>query len=423
VTRLLDRLASRSMMNLQPLNAIEQMFMQSYAEGGVERILPEFQSYSDVAYKGNSIVFTVILKRLTLFSEATFKFQDLTTKRLFGTPDLSLLEQPWPGGTTGELLARMEQDVSLSGNAFICNLGDRLERWRPDRVGILVGERMDGSYEVIGYEYDRDGCGLGRLDPDDIYPVEQVAHWSPIPDPTALFRGMSWLDSVVREINGDIAMSTHKQSFLENGATPNLMLKYARKLNQEQVDKVGARFQGRYGGPTSGFKTVILDEGADLQVVGNSFEQMAFTSVQAAGENRIAAAGGVPAIVAGLKEGLDAATYSNYGQAMRAMADLWARPQWRSAASALAKLVKVPPGSRLWYDVADIAALREGEKDRADTAHTLATAMGELIRVGYTPDSVTAAVNSGDMSLLIHTGAIPTALYPDGKAPVKGGTP
>ena len=110
-------------------------------------------------------------------------------------------------------------------------------------------------------------------------------------------------------------------------------------------------------------------------MVGNSFEQMGFTAVQAAGENRIAAAGGVPAIVAGLKEGLDAATYSNYGQAMRAMADLFARPQWRSAAACLSKLVDVPAGARLAVDVSGIAALRENSGEPQVPQNTRVTTL------------------------------------------------
>ena len=40
----------------------------------------------------------------------------------------------------------------------------------------------------------------------------------------------------------------------------------------------------------AGWKTAVLDEGSDISAVGHSLEQMSFTAVQAAGENRIAAA-------------------------------------------------------------------------------------------------------------------------------------
>src|SRR5258708_5068477 len=34
-------------------------------------------------------------------------------KHLFGNTDLRILEEPWPDDSTGELMVRMEQDVSL----------------------------------------------------------------------------------------------------------------------------------------------------------------------------------------------------------------------------------------------------------------------------------------------------------------------
>lgn len=418
--RLLDRLSSRTPSGLQALTPTQSAFLTTYRDGGIERMLTNFGSYAENGYQGNGIVFAVILARLSLFSEARFRFRDLTTKRLFGNPDLSILENPWPGGTTGELLARMEQDASLAGNAFIRRAGDRLERLRPDRVSLVIVQLEDDDYEVVGYQYDRDGNGWS--DAGEFYAADEVAHWSPIPDPLSMYRGMSWLTPVVREINSDIAMTKHKQAFFDNAATPNLLVKYQRKLNREQVDLISQQFSAKYDGPERAWKTVILDEGADITAVGHSFEQMAFTAVQAAGENRIAAAAGVPGIVVGLKEGLSAATYSNYEQAMRRFADVTMRPNWRSAAASLAKLVAVPPGCELWYDVTDIAALRQGEKDRAETAQIMSLAAGELIRSGYDPATVGPALTAGDFSLLQHSGAIPTALYPNGQAPTQGGT-
>src|SRR5690554_7182910 len=49
-----------------------------------------------------------------------------------------------------------------------------------------------------------------------------------------------------------------------------------------------------------------------------------------------------------LSEGLQAATYSNYGQARRHFGDMWARPQWRSICAALETILPVPEGARLW---------------------------------------------------------------------------
>ena len=393
---------------------IEQVLFSTYSAPDQERLAPTFASYSGEGYSGNAVVFGVILARLMLFSEATFKWQNLKDKSLFGDPSLGLLETPWPNGTTGELLARMEQDGSLAGNAFIRNAGDRLERLRPDMVTIATrlgaDDRGRPIREVIGYAYDP-----SNWEPDrepEFYGVDEVCHWSPIPDPLATFRGMSWLTPVVREINADSGLTQYKTQYLANAATPNMLIRYERELSEEAAKKVGAAVQARHGGVGNAFGTLVLDKGADVTVIGADMKQMDFSNVQAAGENRIAVAAGVPGIVAGLKEGLQAATYSNYEQAMRRFADLTMRPLWRSACASLSTIVTPPhEGVRLWFDTTDIAALRQGEKERAETLQVKAATANSFIQAGYDPKTVAAAIEAGDLSQLKHTGRIPVSLY------------
>lgn len=412
--RLIDRIRKT-----EPARMIDAatVLQQTWGSGsGVERPFTSFVDWTTNGYMGNPVVFAVVQARIDLFAEVTFKFRDKTTKRLFGTPDLLKLEKPWVGGTTAELLARMEQDVSIAGNAFIRDYGDYLERLRPDWVGIIHTESENGGQEVVGYVY-HDG-GMGMCEPE-ILDAAEVAHWSPIPDPLAEYRGMSWLTPVVREINADDAMTAHKQNFMDNAATPNMVIKYERKLDPEVVNRLRERLRARFSGP-AGDKTMVLDEGADMTVVGSTFEQMAFTAVQSAGEARIAAAASVPPIVAGLQAGLDAATYSNYAAAIKAFGDLFMRAHWRSACGALAKLVNVPTGAELWYDVSDIAALQDSEIQKADASSKNAATINAYVMNGFTPESAIQAVVSGDPTLLQHTGAVSVQLYPQGKAPANG---
>lgn len=371
-----------------------------------EKVAPSFESYVRDGYQQNGIIFSVILARLMLFSEAEFKWQSLADKRLFGDPSLALLEQPWPGGSTGELLARMEQDVSLAGNSFVVRGADRLYRLRPDKTTIvseILTDSIGRDYKSrVGYMY------AESVDSDPVfYGVDEVAHWSPIPDPAADFRGMSWLTPVVREIDADSDLTKYKIRYLENAATPNLLIRYEQVMTPDVLDELRKRFGVRHEGVDNAFKTLVLDRGADATVIGSTLEQLNFTTVQAAGENRIAAAGGVPGIVVGLKEGLQAATYSNYEQAMRRFADLTMRPMWRSACAALSQILPPPAGARLWFDVAGIAALRQGELERSQTFQVKANTVGYLIQNGYDPASVASAVEAGDLSLLKHTGAMP----------------
>lgn len=396
----------------------------TWPTGGREVISPGYQSLTAGAYSTDAVVFACVGSRMSLFTEARFQFQQLNNGRpgdLFGTPALQILETPWPNGTTGDLLARMEQDASLAGNFFARRIGDRLERLRPDWVEILASDPMlgmddlgrGGSIDLVAYVYYPGGKGIGgngiTLMPDE------VAHFCPIPDPLANFRGMSWLTPVIREIEGDKAMTTHKNRFFDHAATPNMLVKLAQKLTPESYERLEKQLEDRHGGAHNAYRTMILEGGIDATIVGNNFEQMTFTDVQGAGENRIAAAAGVPAIIVGLKEGLAASTYSNYQQSMRKFGDHWARPQWRNAAACLQTLVPPPAGSRLWYDDRDIPALRQDAKEEADILNSQAAAVRQLIDGGYTPESAVKAITSGDLTLLKHSGWLSVQLWLPGQ--------
>jgi phage portal protein BeeE len=384
----------------------------TYGMNGNEAVLPSVVYSAKQAYYGNAVVFGAILARLSLFSEAKFVFRSLADKSLIGANEtdgrrntaLRKLEKPWPNGTTGELLVRMIQDADLAGNSYIWDSGEYLVRLRPDWVTIISHLRIDGIgrewREVIGFYYEPPATAVDQYGEPSIFTVDEVAHWAPNPDPEANFRGMSWLTTVLNEVSGDNAMTNYKIKYLENAASPNLLIKYSQKLGQKTVSNIRDRMMSTHSGVDNAFKTLVLDEGADATVIGNSFEQMNFSTVQAAGENRIIIASGVPGIVIGSKEGLMAATYSNYEQAMRRFADITMRPLWRSACACLASIVNVPAGYELWFDTSDIAALRQGDKEQADTMLVLAQAAGELVSKGFNPESVIASLAAGDVNLL-----------------------
>lgn len=185
-------------------------------------------------FKSNGIVFACMMARQRLFSEARFQFRQRQGGRpgdLFGNKDLAPLERPWPGGVTGDLLARAIQDVDLAGNFFAARRkGGKIRRLRPDYVTIVLGsmddpnvEAGDIDAEVVGYIYHPGGRGMSGRQPVFLL-REEVAHFAPIPDPTASFRGMSWLLPVIREYMSDTAMTVHKQQFFVNGATPNMVV-------------------------------------------------------------------------------------------------------------------------------------------------------------------------------------------------------
>ncbi|HEY2060043.1 MAG TPA: phage portal protein [Amycolatopsis sp.] len=378
----------------------------SYGSPDREPVMPQLTGWAQRANGSNAPVFAAVLVRMALFSEVTFQFQAKDDKHLFGNPALAKLEQPFgPGSTTQQLLARMEQDVSLAGNAFIWDAPapGPLVRLRPDWTTIISEViAVDGGWyrQPAGYWFEPPrGATAGEQPPGFFIPADEVAHWAPVPDPQADFRGMSWLTPVMRDIQGDDGLSVYKIKYLSNNASPNLLIKYAQKLQPGTVDSIRERMQARYGGPDNAFKTLVLDQGADATVIGNSLAQMNFDGVQSAGAERILAAANVPAVLVGLEPLRGAGR--GYQESMQKFSNIYARPQWRSACATLAKLTDVPAGNRLWFDTSDVAALQDGEMERGQTVLVKSQAVLALNQAAkYDPDSIIAAVNSGDLTQL-----------------------
>lgn len=398
----------------------------STMSGPRESIGNSFEDYVSRAYKSNGIVFACISARAMPFSEVRFAFRRQENGRptdLYGTDALQLLRTPWPNGTTGELLWRMEQDVSLAGNCYLTVRDGRIKRLRPDWVTILLGVEGDpeGSPHdvdstVLGYIYEPKGT-TKRVEPVLFSPA-QVAHYSVTPDPTAHYRGMSWLTPILREIQADGEATQHKLNFFRNGATLGVVIKYPADKTAEQVRQYADLFAASHQGTNNAYSALHLGGGADPTVMGVDMKQLDFKAVQGHGETRVAAAAGVGAIIARLSEGMQGSSLNqgNYQAAIRQFADLTLRPLWRTAAASLAKLVEVPADSELWYDARDVALLHDSATDEAAVLSTNAQTIKALIDAGYAPDAVIRAVDTGDLTLLAgaHSGLYSVQLQAPG---------
>lgn len=398
--------------------------------GDKESIPSNFEGYVQNVYKANGPVFAIMLVRLMIFSEARFAFRrevEAGPAELFSDRRLRVLEKPWVGGTTGDLMARAIQDADLAGNHYAHRTRDlngqpRIRRLRPDWVTIVLGSNQDPEHagwaldsEVVGYIY-QPGGPTSRQEPIALA-AEEVAHFAPIPDPIANYRGMSWLTPVIREIQGDKAMTVHKNKFLENGATPNLVVQLDARIGKEMFDRWVEAFEDQHKGYLNAYKTLYLGGGADVTPVGTDMEQLDFKAVQGSGETRLAAAGGVSPVIVGFSEGLQGSSLNagNYGQARRRLSDGTMRPLWRNIAGSYATLVNEPRNARLWYDDRDISFLQEDLKDAAEIQSQQARTITRLSDGGFDPDSVIKAVTSGDFTRLKHTGLHSVQLQPAGE--------
>jgi hypothetical protein len=379
---------------------------------------PAFSAGS--AYRTNGPIFSLVLARMQVFAQARFAFTRFNGGKpgdLFGTEALSLLERPWRGGTTGDLLARMELDVSLHGTSFVRRLPNRLHVLRPLWCTVIIGSNEDadhpneaGDAEIAGLIYKPPNAKGVVLLP------EQFALYAPIPDPDNMFLGLAWPSTVMRDVQSDDLAVIHKRRFYENAATPNLGIKFDASQSIEQVREFKELLEAEHKGAWNAYKTLYLGGGADPIPLGKDFKEMDFATTQGKGESRLASAAGVPPSWVGFSEGLQGSALNagNFNAARRRYADGTMHHLWSNAAASLETLVTPPRGAQLWYDTRGMPFMREDAEIAATVQSTEAQTIRALVDAGYTPESVTRAVLESDWSELKHTGNYSVQLQPPG---------
>jgi phage portal protein BeeE len=367
-----------------------------------------------------------------LFVQARFVFRrwiDGEPQKPFTNPDLDLLNvRPWDGGTTSDLLMRLLQHGDFAGTGFVVNRTIRgraeLRVPRPDWMTILLGSEDDPEVDsrdidatIIGFLYHPGGRYSGR-DPVPLLP-SQVAHFIPTTDPLFRFWGIPWLMPVIKNVQGHDAATEHKLRFFENGATPQVIVTLGEKAADPEKFKAWIDvFEQEHAGPRNAYRTIYMAAGANAEVVGANLRQLDMRNVQNIDELTIANAGGVPATVVGLSEGLQGSSLNagNFGQSMRRFANLTIRPLWGNAAGSLQRIIRTSGGAELWYADKHIPALQEDIKDQAEVVGIKASAIRTLGDGGWDKDAVVRAIDAGDLSLLEgnDTGLVPVQLQPPG---------
>src|SRR5262245_35663932 len=368
-------------------------------------------------FESNSIVFACEAKRISVFSEARFQFQQLRNGRpgdLFGQPSLSVLEEPWPGATTRDLLAVAELDVMAAGNSYWVRDGEYLLRLDPAKVKILteaVVDDMSGfmvGERLVGYAYMED---KNRV---TIYTPREIAHYKPIPHGSNRFVGQSWLSACLPDIDADAQMTRHKNAQLSNGANLSYVVSLDASVTTDQFNTFVKNFREQHEKPENAGKTLFLGGGADVKTIGQTFENLALKATQGATETRIAACAGTHPVIVGLSEGMQGSSLNagNYTAAKRNFVDGTMRPLWGAFAGAFQWLVSVPDAARLWYDDRDIAFLREDVTDQAEILLKNAQIIRTLVDAGFEPDTVVDAVAAQDFTRLVHTELFSVQLQP-----------
>lgn len=401
--------------------------MNLSATSNAEPIDNNFEAYVNQVYKSDGILFAVCVARMMVGSQIRFQYQRMNKGRpgvLFGTRNLSILENPWDNAFTSDLVARAFQHADLGGNHYAVTEGgrgsNRLRVLRPDWTDIILTKPPAEARksDIAGYLF-RPG---GTLDETlwETFPIDgskgTVAHWAPIPDPDAQYRGMSWITPILEEVKGDKAIMKHKRKFFENGATFQTIIGLKDVPNNEAFQKAKEKFAREHMGVDNAYKTLFVAGGVDAKVLNADMQQLDFINTGGHGETRICAAGRVPPVLVQIMEALRGTplTGDNFKAAKQMFIEMTMLGLWQSLAQSYSVLVPQEPNARLWFDTRDVAFLRENIDLVAQTEQKRAATIASYIQAGFTPDSSVDAVVSADPTLLKHTGLVSVQLFEPG---------
>lgn len=366
--------------------------------------------------RGNSIV-TISLNTLSRsFNEpppAVLQLDDDTQRHTpqIDHPAADLMREPNPY-MVGELLWAWTLAANyLDGDAYwikVRSAGGRVvELWPmrgPDHHSAMGGTGhitpMDGSGQlatpeerqlhamgrgpfVAYYEY-RVGSSVHRLERRD------VVHLRLGLDPDDPRRGLAPVRSVLREVVGDEEAGQFAAALLKNMGIPGVVLVPDEEDDQgpdaDEAEAIADEWEDRFGGYNRGRPLVMSGGRMKVQVVSFTPEQMNFTSLRRVPEERISAAIGVPAILAGLGAGLDRATYSNAGELREFMTEQTLTALWRLYGAQLTQQLLPDFSSartdRMGWDLREVRALQE-DQDKLFTRWTTALTAGGVLVSDY----------------------------------------
>ena len=284
-------------------------------------------------------------------------------------PLTKLLERPNPF-TSGNLLAHyMVVALSAYGDAYLYknrNSDGNVVQLIP-LMPNLVEPKGDEDTLITHFKYAPHG-GLGGN--SIVVPTNDIVHIRNGIDPNNHRRGFAPLKSVLREILGDEAAGQYAAALLHNMAVPGVILSPKDDSmggpSKEEAEAISAMYKQKFGGKNRG-APMILSGSMNVEVVSFSPDQMNLTELRKLPEERVSAVLGVPAILAGLGAGLDAATYNNTRELREFFTEQKLVPLWKSVASELTHqlLRKDFENDDLYvkYNLDDVRALSQDKDD------------------------------------------------------------
>lgn len=359
----------------------------AFGEGGAAGRDADYRKSAGVPTE-NSAVAACLQTILTCWPQArpvVVSGAGKTLRQIDDHPAALLLSNPDPGLSMRDLMQAVLWDYFGvgRGNAYLYIVTTASDE--PVGLQYLPASeiRAEGDEVTLISRYLYTPAGSRRPIP---LPAERVIHWRNGIDPSNPRRGIDPLSSVVPEIATDNEASRWQFALLARGGVPPWIL-YPRggekadpvALDEETVKALKERMQHVLSGKERG-AGIVGSVQMGFERLGIAPRDMVMGETQRKSEERISAALGLPAVVAGLGAGLDRATFANYTEARaQAWEDCIIPLQDAFAAAVSLRLMPlfgVDPLSddmRIAWDRSQIEALQPNRHEEEASAELLYT--------------------------------------------------
>ncbi len=333
---------------------------------------------------GNSAVTACLNVLATSFAEPTLKVYKKIDggKEVVDSHPMEILLTRPNEFLSGQSLAHyIVTSLSAHGDAFLMksrnNKGEvvQLIPLMPSYVKVRGNEReLITHYEYYAVKQ------TNSLTQDYIeLPRENVVHIRQGMDPDDHRRGFAPLRTVLRELAGDEAAGQFAVALLHNMAVPGVILSPKDDAmggpSREEAEAIAQAFKSKFSGANRG-APMIMTGAMDVDVVSFTPEQMNLTALRRLPEERVSSVLGVPAILAGLGAGLDAATYNNTKELREFFTEQKMIPLWNAVASELTHQILHTEFEKddytyvCQYDLEEVRALASDKKEQVLTMNS-----------------------------------------------------
>lgn len=332
-----------------------------------------FSSLVSQGYRRNAVAYACIRTLAVSVAEPPLKvYRKDDDEEQENHPLRALMERPNPHMSEFEFWELIVTHLSICGRAFYwkerSNRGQPIALWplRPDRVS----PRHDSSTLLAGWTYTLDGIEYP-------IPTEDILAFN-LPDPGdetgGVVGGLGPMQVLAAEIDTDNEATGHVFSLLRNYAIPGVAVKVKGEVDDDEKDDFKREFIARYGGSRRGEPAVIDGAEVDIVPLSHTLRDLEFPDLRGVAESRICAAIGVPAILVGVKVGLDSATYSNVAGARRFWTQTRLAEWWRRLSDQMTHDLLPDFGGEGLVTRFDINGLPSMQEIMAEKAERYATA-------------------------------------------------